>query len=178
MANPANVQTGADGIARVGAVGSTAPTDTTSTPDAAFVNVGYVSEDGLIAAMSADFQEIKNWKGTTVKKAQTGSESTFKLTFLEITRKTIELYTGGRFGATNILGLDGPVRDPRAWVFDVLDPTLAWLRIYCPNAEITDRDDWDMSNDAAGLGVTMTAYPGTDGSKAVQLIVPAGIASA
>lgn len=177
MANAANVQTGADGIASVAPVGSTAPTDTTTALNAAFVSVGYVSEEGLVAGLTTDTTEIKNWKGTTVKKVQTSSEITFKLKFLEITRKTLELYTGGRFGGTNILGIDGPVRDPRAWVFDVLDPTNTWLRIYAPNAEITDRDDWDMSNANAGLAVTMTAYPGTSGEKALQLIVPAGIAS-
>lgn len=178
MSNAANVQTGADGIASVGPVGTTAPTDATTSLDAGFVSVGFVSEEGLVGALSTDSTEIKNWKGTTVKKVQTSSEITFKLKFLEITRKTIELYTGGRFGAANVLGIDGPVRDPRAWVFDVLDPTNVWLRIYAPNAEITERDDWDMSNANAGLGVTMTAYPGTGGEKALQLIVPAGIASA
>lgn len=177
MGSTLSINPAADGIAYVAPVGSTAPTDTSTAVNASFVDLGYVSEDGLIGAMSADFTDIKNWKGTTVKKVQTGSEITFKLKFLQTTRKTLELYTGGRFGATDVLKIDGPVRDARAWVFDILDPTNKVLRVYCPNAEVTDRDDWSLQNSDTGFGLTITAYP-VSGNDALQIIVPAGIASA
>lgn len=176
MGSTTSINPAADGVASVAPVGSTGPTDTTTALNAAFKDLGYVEAPGLTGSMSADFTEIKNWKGTTVKKVQTGSEVTFKVKFLQTTRATLELYTGGRFGTTDLLKVDGPVRDARAWVFDILDPTNKIMRIYCPNAEITGRDDWELSNDSTGYGVTITAYP-VSGDDALQIIVPAAMSS-
>ena len=84
--NAKNVTTGKPRTA--GAVwraplGSTLPTDAKTALDAAFVCLGYVSEDGLSNSNAPDSDTVKAWGGDPVLYTSNGKEDTFGLTLIE-----------------------------------------------------------------------------------------------
>lgn len=84
--NAQNVTTGKPKIG--GAVfraplGTTLPTTPTETLDAAFKNLGYVSEDGVTNDNSPASNTIKAWGGTVVINTQTERPDSYKLTLIE-----------------------------------------------------------------------------------------------
>lgn len=64
-------------------IGTTLPTSTTDTLDAAFKSLGYVSEDGVTNDNSPESDKVKAWGGTTVMNMQTDRPDTFHATMLE-----------------------------------------------------------------------------------------------
>src|SRR5687768_14335414 len=86
MSSTANVLAGkplATGGVLVGPVGTAAPTDATTSLNAAFKAAGYVGEDGLTEATDRSTEKIKAWGGDTVKVIQTDFAVTYTFTFLE-----------------------------------------------------------------------------------------------
>lgn len=63
-------------------IGSTIPTDATTALASAFIDMGYISEDGVTNANSPEMETIKAWGGTPVLIVQTSKEDTFQLKFI------------------------------------------------------------------------------------------------
>lgn len=165
------VAVGADVRAYVGPTGSTAPSNASSTPDAAFKDLGWVNEDGLTEASTISTSDIKGTDGTVLRRVITDQGKSFKLTFLESKNTNVlGLYYGS---ATTITGATGPVttisvkaktRDLRAFVFDVVDGDDI-VRLYTDNAEVTSTGDivYNAKGDPVGYEVEVTVYPDTSG---------------
>ena len=64
-------------------LGTTLPTDATTSLDAAFKDLGYCSEDGVTNANTIESDNIKAWGGDTVLALQTDKTDTFTFTLLE-----------------------------------------------------------------------------------------------
>lgn len=167
---------GADGIASVAPLGTTAPADLNAltTP---WVDLGALSTDGLTQAMSETRTDFKRW-GSIVKfkSVVTDQAFTFDCTFLESNNHVLGLYykvtDPTPDPSTHIITADADTtgkQDIRSWVFDVIEGT-NHLRFYLPRAEITDRKNVVYKTDSlAEYGVTISAYPDDSGT-AVQLI--------
>lgn len=56
------VVVGADGRVSVAPVGTAVPTSATASLDAAFIEVGYISEDGVTFKSGADIEDINAWQ--------------------------------------------------------------------------------------------------------------------
>lgn len=84
MANYTSAAKGSsiNGAAYVAPTGTTLPTDASAELDAAFINLGYVSEDGLTNSNSPDSEQIKDWTGSNVLTIQSGREDKFTFTLL------------------------------------------------------------------------------------------------
>lgn len=175
-------------VALTGAVlsapaGTAGPVDPTTAWAAAWVNLGWISEDGVTESYSDDSNEIKAWQGgTTVRTVITGSTATYAFTAIETNEEVLARYHKGStitpgtgFSTIEIAAAQA---DSRAWGFDVVDGT-NHIRIILERAEVTERGDIVYNNsDAIGYEMTVTAYPNDTGVVAVKLVDADGFASA
>jgi len=151
-------------------IGSTLPASATASLDAAFVELGYVSEDGLTNNNSPESDTVKAWGGDTVLNLQTDRPDTFALTLLESLNtdvlKTI-------YGSSNVT-VDGSGNitvkatagemPSGAWVFDMILKGGRAKRIVVPNGTISELGEIVYKDDeAVGYNVTITDVPDTNG---------------
>lgn len=167
----ANVKVAVTGSVYVAVSGTALPTTVTGALNAAFTDVGYISEDGITAATASDQTDIKAWQnGDTVRSIQSGHDFTVAFTMIETNEKTLEVYfnnfTHGAGAASGIAQVKGTAPYRGAWVINVVDGT-DLIRIVIPDGQISARDDISLaSGDAIGYGVTIKAYPDASGVKA------------
>ncbi|MEW2034903.1 hypothetical protein AB0901_30930 [Streptomyces roseifaciens] len=161
------------GAAYVAAPKSKLPTDATSPWDAAFTDIGWISDDGITESNSTDASEIKGWQGgQTVRKVISSSEMSFKFTAIETSKTVLELYHKGSKVTTasgkSVLTIKAPGPDRRSFGFDVIDGN-SHIRIVIPDGEVTETGDVTYKGDEAVVyELTITAYPGSDGTVAIK----------
>lgn len=146
--------------------GSTLPTDATSNLDAAFENLGYVSEDGVTNANSIESENTKAWGGDIVQTSQTEKTDTFALTLLQTINVMVLKVI---YGAANVSGnlvsgihvkSNSKELPPGAWVIDMIlnDDTLK--RIVIPKGKISELGEIVYKDDEPiGYQPTITALP-------------------
>ena len=106
--------------------GTTGPTDLTA-PPVGFVELGWLSEDGVDEAVSQDSTTYRAWQGAQiVRKKISSSDSTFKIQCLEENAATMGLrYRGEAFvtttGVAKVTVKNQTKQDDRAWVIDAVD---------------------------------------------------------
>ena len=160
-----NVRVGVTGELNVAPVGTTAPTTSVSALNAAFVGLGYVSEDGVTESYDDTVEDIVAWQNATVvRSTTTESKATLQCTLIETKGEVLELFHKGSAVSVVSAGqwkidVEAPSSDPRAFVFDVLDGT-KHIRIYIPSGEVTERGEIVYANgEPIGYDLTITAYP-------------------
>lgn len=158
--------------------GSTLPKDASSELDAAFKNLGYISEDGVTNSASIESKEIKAWGGDTVAQPQTGKTDTFQMTMIEsLNVEALKAY----FGDDNVTGTglqtgitvkcNAKELEASAWVIDMIATGNAPHRIVIPNAKPSELEDITyVDNEAAGLGMTLAALPDAEGNTHYEYI--------
>lgn len=165
---------GADltGLLWMGVTGSTAPTDTGSALNAAFKNMGGITEDGVTIKQSVSNKKIKIYGSTAIQRTIiTDREYTVQVAFAETNARTQEVYfqqalnsispavSTGAFSLT----VGNSSRQLYAAVIDVVDGSNK-LRYYMPQVEATDFGDLKVGNgEALSYQVTLTAYPNSSG---------------
>lgn len=165
-----NVRVGVTGAVYVAPSGSTAPTDATTALDGAFVDLGYIHEDGVTESHDTDTNDIRAWQnGDIVRKVQTSHDLTYSFTMLETNAATLEEFYGdftdGGVGADSV-EITGTQLPNRAWVLSVLDGDHT-IRVYIADGQITERGEIMYANgDPVGREVTVTCYPDASGVKA------------
>lgn len=167
------VRVALSGAAYVAPRGTTGPTDAVAPWSKEATDIGWISEDGITESNSADTTEIKGWQGgQTVRKVISSSEMTFKFTAIETSKTVLELYhKGSKVVTTNgksVLAIKAPGTDRRAFGFDVIDGD-SHVRIWVPDGEVTETGDVTYKGDEAiSYELTITAYPGADGTVAYK----------
>lgn len=169
MSTQANVSTGKPKIG--GAIyraplGTALPTDATTALNAAFKNLGYVSEDGLVNSNTAESESIKAWGGDVVANLQTEKPDTFTATFIEAMNEDVLKATYGDSNVTGALatGLtikaNSEVLPVASWVVDmVLGDHMK--RIVIAQGQVTEVGDIEYKDDTViGYPLTISAYPG------------------
>ncbi|HEU5026592.1 MAG TPA: hypothetical protein VFV01_16875 [Spirillospora sp.] len=160
-----------EGISSVAPVNTAAPTgmDAATTP---WEDLGAMSTDGLTNNNDETRTTFKRWGSIAVfKTVITDKATTFEVTFLESNPVVLGVYH--RMGSTptpdstshiiSVVDDTTGTRDPRAFLFDVLDGT-NHVRYYCPNAEVTATKAIEHKMDGlTSYGVTITAYPDENG---------------
>lgn len=159
MGTAANVLVGADGAVWFAPAGTSLPTSGSDSLDGAFVDLGYLSIDGVTEGHAQNSKNIQNWAGLTVRTLLTEQTDTLKGTFLETNPDVLETYHGEQTDAGTVVEVKKQTGRRGCWVVDVLDGDNV-LRIVVPDGQVTATDDVAYKNDdAIQYPVTITCYP-------------------
>lgn len=165
-----NVSVAGDGIVAVGPLTATAPTGLGVLPTG-FVDLGYISEDGVTESTEQSVEKIKAWqRNAVVRSTVTEGETTFSFTMIETKRETIEL----AFGATvdedgSYVKNPGKERPRKSFIIDVIDGDRV-ERQYIPDGQVTELGEITRANgEAVGYEVTISAFDNADIGGAVKV---------
>lgn len=150
--------------------GSTLPTDASTSLSEAYVNLGYVTEDGVTVSTAEETDMIKAWGPENVMVAQNDFGETVTYNLLETIRPAVLQYMRG---AENVvIGEDGAIKsgttgDPLPRGIIVVDTIQnngsanpRFHRIVYGDCQITDRsgDQTYNNSDPVTFPVTITAF--------------------
>lgn len=151
-------------------IGTTLPTTATETLNAAFKELGYVSEDGLTNNNSPESDTVKAWGGDTVLSIQTDRPDTWAMTLLEALNtdvlKTIYGSANVTVDGSGNITVKATAGDMPAgcWVFDTILKGGRARRIVVPNGTISELGEIVYKDDQAiGYNVTITDVPDANG---------------
>lgn len=177
MANDAdNVRVGLNGSVYIAPKGTTAPTDLDTAWPAGWVDLGYLSDDGVEMNYSTNTEDINAWQSLSpVRKVLTGVDMTLGFTAIELKTSTVTLY----FPSATMTDVSGtvhklaipaaPAPDERAIGLEWIDGTIK-NRLIIARGEVTDRQAITLARSGAvGLGMTVSAYADTAPEIAVWL---------
>ena len=136
---------GASGAVFVAPAGTTAPTDATTALPAAFKNLGYLHEDGLVNGVETDTESVTAWGGDMVLEDQTSFGENFTFSLIETNLETLKMYFGddkvtadGVTGAITIRQNSKPL-DEKVVVFEIAMTGGRVRRIVVERGKIADR---------------------------------------
>jgi hypothetical protein len=158
------VRVGVDGVVSSAPLATAAPTGVDSALNVAFVDLGYVSEDGVTESNTVGTEKVRAWQGNAVVRTLiTEGETTFSFTLLQTNASTLAEYYGLESAdiddATGSFVSSATVDRPRrSYVIDVVDGD-ELIRKYVADGQVTEVGDQVFQNGAPiGYEVTITAY--------------------
>jgi hypothetical protein len=164
--NAANVRVAISGAFMVADLGTALPTTAADTPNMAFKDAGYISEDGITQTIDSDTTDIKAWQnGDVVRTIQTSHKVTLQLTMLETTALTNKIYYADSEASATAVKVAGKQAPHQTVILDVLDGDKV-IRLCAPDAQVTERGEITYKNEEAiSYNVTLTCYPDSKGVK-------------
>lgn len=172
--NASNVSAGKPKITGsifVAPVGTTLPTDTAASLDAAFKNMGYVSDAGVVNGTAMSTTKIKAWGGDTVLVIQASKDDTFKFSLIEVKNEDVLKFVYGSDNVTGTLatGLRVAVNSKEtpevAIVIDMILSDNTAKRTVLPDVKISAVDDITYAdNTVIGYGTTVDCIPDESGN--------------
>ncbi|HFI0042630.1 TPA: phage tail protein [Streptococcus suis] len=171
----------AGGAIATAAVGTTLPTDATTEINKAFVNLGYISEDGLTNENTREAENIKAWGGDVVASLQSEKEDKFSYTLIEIANVDVLKEV---FGQDNVAGdlesgiavqVNAKELEERSIVVDMILNGGILKRIVIPNGKIVEMGEIVYKDDeVAGYEVTIQALPDSTGNTHYEYLIKPG----
>lgn len=182
MPNVSNVSAGQPKVA--GAVfraptGTTLPTDASTALNSAFVDLGYVSEDGVTNNNSAESDNVKAWGGDTVLVLQTEKPDEWTLTLIEAMNQNVlkTVYgdanvTVGTGGLITVQAKADQLAD-NSYVIDMKLKGGAMKRVVIPNGSLSALGEVVYKDDEPiGYEITLQALPDANGVTHYEYILP------
>ena len=155
---------------------ATLPTDATSDLAEDFINLGFVSEDGLKNTFSPESESVKAWGGAKVLELFKERPDTYTFTLIEA--KNIEVLklvhgesnvSGDLTSGITVKGNAEPLKD-HAFVFEILFKD-AIKRIVLPCASVQSVGEVAYKDsEAVGYEITLSALENADGDTHYQYI--------
>jgi hypothetical protein len=154
-----NVVVGITGRVYAAPTTAAAPTDSTTELAVDFVDLGYVSADGVEFATDRSTSQIRAWQNADlVREVVTESTVTYSFMLLETTEAVIEAYFGNAIVDGKVSLNPSSTGGKKSFVIDVIDGVKA-IRHYVPSGEILTIEAQAITNgDALGYGIVITAY--------------------
>lgn len=167
----ANVLVGATGNIYGAPTGTALPTTTGAALNAAFVNLGYVSDAGVVQSIGRDKTSIKAWGGDEVRVIRTSHELSYAFTMIETNPASLEAYYGEQTDVQTVVEISANAPQRQEWIIHVVDGVNI-VRIVIPDGEIIETGDVTYSTEEAiGYPVTLSAYADTSGIKAYKYLL-------
>ena len=162
MANDAaNVKAGLTGKVWAAPIGTPLPTDATTALDAAFVDLGYISADGVKQVPDRSTTDHKAWGGDVVKTTLDEHKVSFPFAMLESKAAVYQVYYGDETATNTAWTVKNVEGVKRSWVFESVDGTEVTRQVV-PNGQVTGVDEVAFKTDVlTTYGVTVTAFPET-----------------
>lgn len=158
-----------DSAVYVGNVGTTAPTSPTTTPAAGFIELGWLSDDGLTEVRELDSDQKRAWQGAAiVRTVRTSDTRRFKFVCWETNKTTMGLMRPGSTPTSSTGITTTPVKaytgqDIRAWVIDQRDGSID-VRKVIPTGEVVEVGDIVSQNgEIVAYEMTVECYPDSNG---------------
>lgn len=180
MSNTENVSVGkpkVGGAIFAAPVGTTLPTDATTTLDTAFAALGYASEDGVTNNNSPESDNIKAWGGDTVIVLQTAKEDTFGVTLIECLNVDVLEFV---YGSDNVSGdltngisitANSKEQEEHSLVIDMIMRGGILKRIVIPRGKVSEVGEITYADESAvGYQTTITCMPDTSGNTHYEYI--------
>lgn len=165
------------GAVHVAPIGTTLPTSVSAALAAAFKDLGYMSDAGLVNDGSRASQAIKAWGGVTVLTIQTEKNDIWTFTMIEC--KNVEVLKQV-FGESNVtvsgtgaitVTVNADELEAYSWVFDILLSDGSIKRCVLPYAKITNVGNINYTDSSAiGYETTLTALPDSSGNTHYEYI--------
>lgn len=159
-------------------IGTTLPTDASTTLDVAFVELGYVSEDGLVNTNSPETENIKEWGGTDVLNVLTEKTDEWQCTLIEVLNVNV---LKAIYGASNVTGTlatgitvtaNTDEQEEAIWVVDMVMRNGVLKRVVIPNGKISELGDITYKRDeAVGYEITLTGLADASGNTHYEYIL-------
>lgn len=165
----ANVNVAVTGGVAFAPTATTAPVDASTALPVDWLQVGYISDDGVVETRERSTSNIVAWQNAdVVRTVTTESSISVQFTAIETNPNSIQLYYGSEVdttdGSVSIVPADSGGR--RSIVVDYVDGD-KFVRLYLPEAEVTEVGDLTLaSGDPVGYDVTLTGYPSASGFSA------------
>lgn len=172
------------GAVNVAPTGTTLPTNATTALDAAFKNLGYISEDGLTHNNTPTSEIIKAWGGDTVLSLQTDREDTFTFVLIEVLNTEVLKLIHGAANVTGSLqtgiaiSANNTDLAESAMVVEMVLKGGVIKRIVIPKGKITEIGEMVYNDsEAAGYEVTVTAASDSTGNTHYEYILNPNMAT-
>ena len=147
---------------------ATLPTDYSTALSAGYVNLGYITSDGLVISESAEATDFNDLNGDVIETARSSREETIQVTFAE-RKAAVEKELYGQSNVTDANGMmtidhTNDERDERIYVFEAVYKNGRRGRIIACKGKVTELGDMTLaSSNLAGRQCTIKCMVGTDG---------------
>ncbi|WP_028477862.1 hypothetical protein [Nocardia sp. CNY236] len=159
-------------------LGTAGPTSATDALDNAFVDCGFVGEEGFTESNTRETEKKKAFGGSTVKVLQTDYTATVKFAFLESTNADV---LKAVFGDDNVtvdaqteaitVEKNKKALPHNAWVIDTVDDAVGSIRTFIPNGQITAVEDIiKVHTDTIMYTITMECFEDASGTNIYEYI--------
>lgn len=155
----ANTVVGITGSVSYAPVGTTAPTSATAALPAAWLDLGYLNEDGITENIEQTAEDLRAWQNNAVvRTVVTEAAARYNFVAIETKKAVIELYYAGTITTDQIVVDPAATGGRKSFVIDVIDGAKT-QRIYIAEGEVTERGERTItSTDLVGYPMTITAY--------------------
>lgn len=158
-------------------LGTSLPSDATTTLGADYVELGYVSEDGLVNTNSPETENIKEWGGTDVLNVLTEKTDEWQCTLIEVLNVNVlkAIYGANNVSGTLATGItvtaNTDEQEEAIWVVDMVMRNGVLKRVVIPNGKISELGDITYKRDeAVGYEITLTGLADTYGNTHYEYI--------
>lgn len=176
MANNAlDVLVGATGKVYGAITGTALPVTPSASLNAAFKDMGYISDNGVTLSIGQTSNDIKAWGGSVVRTVQTEHNVELKAVMIETNVNSAGAFFNSANVTAGVIQITSTTNTRGAWVVDVVDGS-SLVRLVVPDGEVTVHDDIVFkTGEAVGYGVTIKCYEDSTGVKVYEYLATPGV---